>query len=365
MLFADRAYDPELVVCARPGARARRGGGRARSASRAAPPTGAASSTTRRSTSSSIAAPNMLHVELVEAAAQAGKHVFCEKPVGGTPEQTVRAERAVRAGGRDRRRRLQLPLGAARALRRRADRGRRARRADELPRALLLDVRRRPARRAVVALPARRGRPRRHVGPARRTRRPRALPRRADHARRRHDRDVHRRAPARRRLALRPRPRRGPARARSPTRTTPAMLCEFAERRARHVRGEPRDRRARRARWRSTSTAPRARPAGTSRRSTSCALYRATDDRGSGYTTVLGGERFPPHGAFVPGSANGIGFEDLVTIEDAEFCAAVAEGRPFSPGFDEALAVGLGPGGAAALGASRAAGRTSCRCGRT
>jgi predicted dehydrogenase len=67
-------------------------------------------------------------------------------------------------------------------------------------------------------------------------------------------------------------------------------------------------------------------------------LYRATGDRGSGYTTVYGGERFPPHGAFAPGSANGIGFEDLVTIEDAEFCAAVAEQRPFSPGFDDALA---------------------------
>ena len=43
-----------------------------------------------------IAAPNMLHLELIEAAAQAGKHVFCEKPVGGTPEQTVRAETAAR-----------------------------------------------------------------------------------------------------------------------------------------------------------------------------------------------------------------------------------------------------------------------------
>ena len=46
-----------------------------------------------------IAAPNILHVELVEAAAAAGKHVFCEKPVGGTPEQTVRAERAARRAG--------------------------------------------------------------------------------------------------------------------------------------------------------------------------------------------------------------------------------------------------------------------------
>src|SRR5207237_2643794 len=46
-----------------------------------------------------IAAPNMLHVELVEAAAAAGKHVFCEKPVGGTPEQTARAAVAARAAG--------------------------------------------------------------------------------------------------------------------------------------------------------------------------------------------------------------------------------------------------------------------------
>jgi predicted dehydrogenase len=66
-------------------------------------------------------------------------------------------------------------------------------------------------------------------------------------------------------------------------------------------------------------------------------LYRATTDRGSGYTTVRGGDRFGHHGVFVPGSGNPIGFEDLVTIEDHEFCGAVAEGRAFEPGFEQAL----------------------------
>ena len=46
-----------------------------------------------------VTAPNMLHVEVVEAACAAGKHVFCEKPVGGTPEQTARAAAAARAAG--------------------------------------------------------------------------------------------------------------------------------------------------------------------------------------------------------------------------------------------------------------------------
>ncbi len=67
-------------------------------------------------------------------------------------------------------------------------------------------------------------------------------------------------------------------------------------------------------------------------------LYRATEDRGSGYTTVLGGDRFGHHGIFVPGSGNTIGFEDLITIEDFEFCSAVADGRPYEPSFDQALA---------------------------
>jgi predicted dehydrogenase len=67
-------------------------------------------------------------------------------------------------------------------------------------------------------------------------------------------------------------------------------------------------------------------------------VYLAEDAPHTGYRTVYGGERFPYHGRFVPGSANGIGFEDLVVIEDYEFCRSVAEGRPHVPGFAEAVA---------------------------
>ncbi len=66
-------------------------------------------------------------------------------------------------------------------------------------------------------------------------------------------------------------------------------------------------------------------------------LYRRSEDRGRGYTTVLGGDRFGHHGAFVPGSGNAIGFEDLITIEDHEFMEAVAHERPFAPSFEDAL----------------------------
>jgi predicted dehydrogenase len=56
-----------------------------------------------------------------------------------------------------------------------------------------------------------------------------------------------------------------------------------------------------------------------------------------GYTTVYGGERYPFHGHFVPGDANAIGFEDLVAIEDYAYLSSVAEGKQHTPGFEEAL----------------------------
>ena len=65
-------------------------------------------------------------------------------------------------------------------------------------------------------------------------------------------------------------------------------------------------------------------------------LFRLTDGD-LGYTTVYAGERHPYHAGFVPGEANSIGFEDVVTIQDHEFLAAVAEGRPHSAGLEQAL----------------------------
>jgi len=46
-----------------------------------------------------ITAPNSMHLELVQAAAAAGKHVACEKPVGRFPEETIAAAAAVRNAG--------------------------------------------------------------------------------------------------------------------------------------------------------------------------------------------------------------------------------------------------------------------------
>ena len=46
-----------------------------------------------------VTAPNWLHHEIATAAAQAGKHVFCEKPAGRTPEETRAIAAAADAAG--------------------------------------------------------------------------------------------------------------------------------------------------------------------------------------------------------------------------------------------------------------------------
>ena len=66
-------------------------------------------------------------------------------------------------------------------------------------------------------------------------------------------------------------------------------------------------------------------------------VYLTGEEPHTGYTTVFGGDRFPYHGNFVPGSANAIGFEDLIAIEDYELTNAVALGHPYEPSFAAAL----------------------------
>jgi predicted dehydrogenase len=335
MLFADRAYDPELVVCADPAPGV---------ADDAVETFGFARGTGdwRRVVDDPtvdvvyVAAPNMLHVELVEAAAEAGKHVFCEKPVGGTPEQTVRAERAVRRAGviggvgfnyrwaplvryaaeliatgelgtltNYRGRFFSMygadPLGVL-SWRFRLEEGGYGVTSDLLSHAVdLAHFLAGPIARVVGTTAT--FIPERPLGAG-------------SHYGRGSPDDPH---------------------GAVTNEDYAGMLCEFAS----GARGSFEASRS--------IVGPESQMAFDVHGTAGAAgwdlealnelrLYRATADRGSGYTTVLGGERFPPHGVFVPGSANGIGYEDLVTIEDAAFCAAVAERRPFSPGFGEALA---------------------------
>ncbi len=56
-----------------------------------------------------------------------------------------------------------------------------------------------------------------------------------------------------------------------------------------------------------------------------------------GYTKVYAGDRYPYHSHFVPGDANSIGYEDLKVIENYEFLSAVARRQQHEPGFAQAL----------------------------
>jgi predicted dehydrogenase len=46
-----------------------------------------------------ITAPNHMHLEIARAVAAAGKHVFCEKPVGRSPRETAEIEQVTRLAG--------------------------------------------------------------------------------------------------------------------------------------------------------------------------------------------------------------------------------------------------------------------------
>ncbi|MDX6701375.1 MAG: hypothetical protein QOF26_1601 [Baekduia sp.] len=288
-----------------------------------------------------IAAPNMLHLELVEAAAQAGKAVFCEKPVGGTPQHIARAARAARRAG------VISGVGYnyrwaplvqyAKELIATGElgditnyRGRFFSMYGSDPRGLLswrflqdqggYGVTSDLLSHAVDLGQMLLGPITRVVGTTATFIGERPLPSPSPTTRASHY---------------------GRGEPGDPTGAVTnedyaGMLCEFAG----GARGTFEASRA--------IIGPESQMAfdayGTQgavgwnlERLNELQLYRATRDRGSGYTTVLGGDRFPYHGAFVPGAGNPIGFEDLVVIEDYEFCRAVAEERPFAPGFEDAL----------------------------
>jgi predicted dehydrogenase len=68
-------------------------------------------------------------------------------------------------------------------------------------------------------------------------------------------------------------------------------------------------------------------------------LYLPEEQPADGFIEVLSGDQFPHHGNFVPGGGNSIGYEDLKVIEALEFLTAVAAGGTNYPNFNDALNV--------------------------
>jgi predicted dehydrogenase len=67
-------------------------------------------------------------------------------------------------------------------------------------------------------------------------------------------------------------------------------------------------------------------------------LYLPEEQPNDGYIEVLAGDAFPNQGNIVPGGGNSLGFEDMKLIEALEFLKSVAGGRQHRPGFADALA---------------------------
>ncbi len=68
-------------------------------------------------------------------------------------------------------------------------------------------------------------------------------------------------------------------------------------------------------------------------------LYLPEEQPTDGFMEVLSGGEFFQQGNIVPGGGNSLGYEDMKIIEALEYLTAVVEERSFSPGFDAALAV--------------------------
>ena len=67
--------------------------------------------------------------------------------------------------------------------------------------------------------------------------------------------------------------------------------------------------------------------------------FRSGDEAKDGYRTILSGPAHPYHDRFNPGPGLGLGYEDLKVIEAYEFLKSVVAGQQGVPGFAEALAV--------------------------
>jgi predicted dehydrogenase len=335
-LFAERSFDTELVICGdtMPSAREKASSsfGFTRTASdwRAVIDDPAVEVVY-------CAAPNMLHVEIVEAAVQAGKHIFCEKPVGGTPEQTVRAERAARQAGvasavgynyrwaplvqyareliasgrlgeitNYRGRFFSMygsdPLGVLswRFL------------VDQAGYGVTTDLMSHSVDLAHMLL----GPISRVVGTTQTF------------------------------IAERPLPSAegthyGRGAVGDPTGAVTnedyaGMLCEFADG-ARGTFEASRSIIGPESQMAFEVHGTRGALGWNLEKLNELQVYLVEDELHTGYRTVFGGDRFPYHGNFVPGSANPIAYEDLVVIEDYEFCRSLAEGREHRPSFADAL----------------------------
>ncbi|HST11620.1 MAG TPA: Gfo/Idh/MocA family oxidoreductase [Terriglobales bacterium] len=58
-----------------------------------------------------------------------------------------------------------------------------------------------------------------------------------------------------------------------------------------------------------------------------------------GYTRIVSGPNYPFHGRFNPATGTGLGYDDLKTIESHHFLKSIAEKRQGEPGFAEAVRV--------------------------
>lgn len=67
-------------------------------------------------------------------------------------------------------------------------------------------------------------------------------------------------------------------------------------------------------------------------------LYLPEEQPADGFIEVLAGDTLSHQGNIVPGGGNSLGYEDMKLIEALEFLKAVGEKREFRPGFEDALA---------------------------